>query len=341
MGDLFEPVVDEARLSESFKTVARSRGYAPARATMREVYADMGDRDGNFVEQFQTSGFDARVSELYLFAALNGAGFEVVMPPSAPDFLVYGHGFDWGVEATTANPSAVGPPAALPDDRMELQKYIDGELVVRLGSALYSKLKKRYWELPHVAGKPFVLAIQNFATEDAQQLADTALIGYLYGRRTFGEFDEAGTLAIHNAEIAQHVGSKEIPSNFFATSDAENIAAVLWTNSGTVAKFARMGFQQGIDSAGIRMIRSGLRYVMNPDADAPAPFSYAVGARWEPWEEGLVMAHNPRAVLPLPEEAFPGIVHHELDWDGLIRSTIPPFHAFRSRTGIVVSPAGG
>ena len=333
-------MVDEARLSESFKTVARSPGYAPARATMREAYTRMGDRDGNFVEQFQTSGFDARVSELYLFATLEAAGFEVQLPGSAPDFLVRGHGFDWSIEATTANASGGKPPATLPDDRAELQEYIDGELVVRLGSALYTKLQKRYWEQPHVSRKPFVLAIQNFASEDAQQLADTALIDYLYGLRTFGEVDESGRLAIHNAEIAQHVGSETIPSNFFAIPEAENVAAVLWTNSGTVAKFARMGFQRGIDSRGIRMIRTGVRYVMDPDADVPAAFSYEVGSRWEPWDEGLVMAHNPHATLPLPEEAFPGVVHHELDPGGLIRSTIPPFHAFRSRTGIVVVRSG-
>jgi hypothetical protein len=33
---------------------------------------------------------------------------------------------------------------------------------IRLGSALYSKLQKRYWDLPHVAGKPLVFAIQDF-----------------------------------------------------------------------------------------------------------------------------------------------------------------------------------
>jgi len=76
---------------------------------------------------------------------------------------------------------------------------------------------------------------------------------------------------------------------------------------------------------------------MDPDADEPAQFSYEVGSRWEPWEEGLVIAHNPKAALPLPEEAFPGIVHHEVTADGLVRSTMPPFHAFRSRTAIVVS----
>jgi hypothetical protein len=35
---------------------------------LREVYAEFPDPDGNFVEQFQTSGLDARTFELFLFA---------------------------------------------------------------------------------------------------------------------------------------------------------------------------------------------------------------------------------------------------------------------------------
>jgi len=324
-------------MDERFKVVAEAPGYAPARATMRAAFARMGERDANFVEQLQTTGFDARVSELYLFAAFEAAGFDVGREGDAPDFLLSGHGHEWTVEATTANPSGGEPPPPLPDDPEALRAYIDGELVVRLGSALYSKLGKRYWELPHVAGKPLVLAIQNFSSEEAQQFADTALVDYLYGRRTFGEVNADGHLEVRNAEISKHVGSKTIPSNFFSIPDARHVSAVLWTNSGTTAKFARMGFQQGLDSSGIHMIRQGQRFVMNPDATEPAPFRYEVGSRIEPWGESLVMAHNPNADLPLPLEAFPGIVHHELIPSGLVEATLPRFHAFRSRTIIVAS----
>ena len=127
MADLFDRVVPETQLSESFRAVAHSPGYAPARATMRETFAKMGQRDANFLEQFQTGGFDARVSELYLFAAFDAAGFEVDAVGDAPDFLVRGHGYEWAVEVTTANPSGGAPPPPLPDDRAELQRYIDGE----------------------------------------------------------------------------------------------------------------------------------------------------------------------------------------------------------------------
>jgi hypothetical protein len=265
MTDLFDPVVSDDRLNERFKVVAKARGYAPARASMREAFARMGERDTNFIEQFQTTGFDARVSELYLFAAFEAAGFSVTWEGDAPDFLLAGHGHEWAVEATTANPSGGAEAPPLPDDPDELRAYIDGELVVRLGSALFSKLNRRYWELPQVAGKSLVLAIQNFSTEEAQ----------------------------------------------------------------------RMGFQQGLDSKGIHMLREGVRFVMDPNAAEPARFVYEVGSRMEPWEEGLVMAHNPNADLPLPLDAFPGIVHHELIPSGLVEATLPPFHAFRSKTLIV------
>ncbi len=45
------------------------------------------DIDGNFVEQFQTTGFNARVWELYLFAALTEANLRLERPDPAPDFL--------------------------------------------------------------------------------------------------------------------------------------------------------------------------------------------------------------------------------------------------------------
>src|SRR3712207_7825383 len=55
---------------------------------------------------------------------------------------------------------------------------------------------------------PYTTLFRSFASEDAQQFADTALLDYLYGRRTFGERDRDGHLHIYNAEVAEHYGSK-------------------------------------------------------------------------------------------------------------------------------------
>jgi hypothetical protein len=340
VGDLFAPAAPESRLDERFKLVADDPRYAPAWATMRATFAKMGERDPSFIRQFQTDGFDARCSELYLYAALDAAGFDVSMIGDAPDFIVSGHGHDWAIEATTANPSGGGPPPPVPDDRAELQRYVGGELIVRLGSALYSKLTHRppYWELPHVAGKPFVVAIQNFASDDSLHFADTALVHYLYGFESHAERAPDGRLITYTVDVEMISGEKkEIPSGFFATDGAEHISAVLWTNSGTIMKFARMGFQRGLDSGGIRrMTRSGLRFVPGGEADLPAPFAYDVGSRWESWEEGLVMAHNPNALLPLSDDCFPGIVHHSIGPDGEYRGLDPSFVAFNSKTAIEV-----
>jgi hypothetical protein len=122
MTDLFDPVVPGTRLNPRFKLVADGRAYAPARATMRETFAKMGPRDPNFIEQFQTTGFDARFSELYLYAALDSAGLDVATIGAAPDFVVSGHGHEWAIEVTTANPAGGAVPAALPDDPVELQR---------------------------------------------------------------------------------------------------------------------------------------------------------------------------------------------------------------------------
>ena len=48
-------------------------------------------------------------------------------------------------------------------------------------SPLFTKLNKKYWELPHVAGKPLILAIQDFHTAGALMTSDVPLVRYLYG----------------------------------------------------------------------------------------------------------------------------------------------------------------
>src|SRR4051794_35800432 len=208
--DIFDPTASESRLDERFKLVADDPRYAPARATMRATFAKMGERDPSFIRQFRTDGFDARCSELYLYAALDAAGFDVSTIGEAPDFMVSGHGREWAIEATTANPSGGGPPPPVPDEPAELQSYVEGELIVRLGSALYSKLTHRppYWELPHVSGKPFVVAIQNFASEDSLRFADTALVHYLYGFQSHAERGPDGRLVTYTVDLEKIRGKQ-------------------------------------------------------------------------------------------------------------------------------------
>jgi hypothetical protein len=68
--DPFIPVVTNEKLNPSFKMVIGNGGYTPARGIIREFFESFVDPDGNFIEQFQTTGFDARIWELYLYAYL-------------------------------------------------------------------------------------------------------------------------------------------------------------------------------------------------------------------------------------------------------------------------------
>jgi hypothetical protein len=128
--DLFVPVVPGDRLHPSFRGIAESAGYAPSRAMMQRAFARMGDRDGNFVQQFQTDGFDARTWELYLHATFDALEFAIDLTHDAPDLLLEGRGLRWAVEATTANPSASGA-RPVPEDPVKRAEYLREELPIR------------------------------------------------------------------------------------------------------------------------------------------------------------------------------------------------------------------
>jgi hypothetical protein len=80
---------------------------------------------------------------------------------------------------------------------------------------LFRKLQKRYWELPHVAGLPFVIAIEAFHDTTSLFYPGGVLAKYLYGLDHFPTFTEDGQLLIGAAPIASHdrPGKTPIPSN--------------------------------------------------------------------------------------------------------------------------------
>lgn len=344
--DLFTPFVSQARLNPRFVTIADHGSQAPARAMLRRVHSVFPDSDGNFIEQFQTTGFDSRTFELFLFAFLSDAGFTIDRSRQRPDFICEKDGSVIAIEATTANPSGGQPDpttikaleAMTHESEQETLRRIQHELPIRFGSALYSKLNERYWELPHVAEKPLILAIESFASADAFHFSDTSLGSYLYGLWAVPWRTASGDLVVTNVPISKHRDkAKVIPSAFFDLPGCENVSAVLFSNTGTVPKFGRMAVQEGVDSEHVRMFRIGMCYDHDPNASEPLAFAYEVARRpaeWgfqESWGEGVSMYHNPRATHPLDDSLFPSIAHHQLE-DGRVTATIPPFHPFSSIT---------
>ncbi|SDG68005.1 glycosaminoglycan attachment protein [Paraburkholderia phenazinium] len=337
--DLFTPIVPPGKLHPSFVRLCQSKAFAPARRLIAEIMPHYVDVDGNFVEQFQTTGFDARLWELYLHSYLVEEQLFIEREHDRPDFFVKKYGKSVAIEATIVGRRTDRPVSyfkteiSLPRDHEEVLRRREHEIPIRFGSPLFSKLQKRYWELDHVKGLPLVFAIADFHDDQSMMWTSTALIDYLYAVRHDFHFDENGQLVITPLKIEKHkVGNKEIPSGFFFQADAEHISAVLFSASGTISKFNRLGRQAGFKVPGHVMVRIGTHYDHNPNAHLPRPFKYIVDeTQSETWAEGLSMFHNPNALHPVPEELFPTIAHHRFR-DGQILSTLPEFHPYASLT---------
>jgi hypothetical protein len=350
--DLFTAQVLPERRHPSFVALATAEGYQAARVVMQQLADRLDDVDGNFVEQFQTTGFDARVWELYLFAALEELGLQVTRPRPSPDFACTTGDTTFFVEAVTANPPDTKstprpPPPSTPQGSLEALRRSEDDFdwhAVRLGSALFSKLQKAYAQLPAVRDHAVVLAIESFADGGSLFQSDVPLLRYLFGRELV-ERRGPGDVIESDRPLEAHVaGAKTIPSGFFFQPGATEIAAVLFSNEGTVAKFNRMGLQAGLAAPNVRSWRAGVCWDPDPAARGPRSFIYEVGEIIERWSDGLVMVHNPVATRRVDPGLLPGIVHH-MEVDGAITSNIesdaPPFHVFASQTYTVEQSAPG
>ena len=107
--DFFTPMVATDRQHQNFRSLTTHEHHTPALGLLRELMHYFVDADGNFVQQFQSTGFDARLRELYLYALFTELGYGFDRDHPAPDFHCIGLGGDFFVEAITVNPSAVTP----------------------------------------------------------------------------------------------------------------------------------------------------------------------------------------------------------------------------------------
>lgn len=335
---LFDLIVPPEKVHEKFEVIRTAKNAAPARAMLNSIYEDFTDPDGNFVEQFQTTGFDSRYFELYLFAYLSRSGYRIDRSNAFPDFIVERGGATVAIEATTTNPSTSG---VLKDAKKigdlspsELADYEQNELAIRFGGPLLAKLRKRYWELPHCSGIPLVLAIEAFHDELSLGMTDSSLMRYAYGSTTKADWSDEGELRISSEKVEKHFArGKEIPSHFFSLPDSQNISAIIFTNSGTHPKFTRMGYQHGYETDEIEIVRFGRSFTMDHDAMDSTFFSYRMSEPpyVETWGQGLCVMHNPNAICPLPKDYFVDAVQcHSVS--GRLVTEHKGFHPFSSTT---------
>lgn len=329
--DFFTPVVALDKLSPSFRSLIDDNGYTPALGLLKELMHHFQDVDGNFIQQFQSSGFDSRLWELYLYALFTELGYGLDRSHPAPDFHCAGLLGEFFVEATTVNPSADVPSA----EEAQSQQYYDAYVPMKYGSALFSKLQKRYWERPHVQRKPLVIAVQDFHAPGAMVWSNSGLVEYLYGIQQTDVERDQGQITLESKVIEKYEWKgKEIPAGFFNQPDTENISAVLANPGGTLPMFSRMGYITGFGDRRIHMMRFGFAYKGHR---SPEWFVVEVHdpSYDERWSTGVSIYHNPRAKVPLPEITFPDAAHHTLRGTTIVTAMPEPFFPLGSKTMIL------
>lgn len=337
---LFQTSRADLDLHPSFVRLRDDPKLAPARMLMDDAFSQFPDRDRNFVEQFQTTGFDNRTFELYVSELLRSEQFVLSGTEPQPDFQASKDRVSLIIECTTANPTDTGQGARMDPYRpmnerdsslLDIKERSHNEIPIRIGGALYSKMTKgvrlgdqrvKYWDLPHCQGKPFVLAVQTFHEDGSLSFSDAGVAEYLYGLRHTPDWDKEGNLIINSESLSEHVrksDGKRIPSGFFSQPDSEHISGVLWSNAGTVPKFNRIALAGPYATNDVLALRYGNYYDWDPNAHAPLPFVYIIGsdnAPEETWGQEAVFFHNPNALMPIAEGLFDNVSEASVDPKG-------------------------
>ena len=275
--DFFLPSSHNDKLNENFKKINSSIELLPAKEIISSMMRWHEDIDGNFIEQFQTTGFDSRIWELYLFAMLKESGYSLDRKYNVPDFVIQNcFSEKLCIEATTVNPSfnksiMISPPQK-PATKVEYSNILYNYLPIKYAGPLTNKLGKKYWDQNHILNIPFLIAIFDAHAPHLAYISQKSLPIYLYGNK----------VKFHKWK------NKTINSGFFNLPDAENISAVITNKDATIYKFNKMGIHAGF---GINK----------------SPTNIDLNVKWI---DGMEIYHNPRAIHPLDKKHFPHAKHY-------------------------------
>lgn len=341
MEDIYKQIVSDKKLNEKFRLLTQSKLFDPARNIIENIVRLMTDKDGNFVQQFQSDGFDARLWEIYLFVLFKEIGFSQSDKYDRPDFHLIKGDIEIFVEASLSAKKEDDvfskefiDSSKAKNDLIAQQRLID-YYIIRMGSVLFSKLNKEYWKLDWVKGKPLVIAITPAHNYLASFLPDAKLIEYLYGIKQKVNITKEGVENL-GAEVITEFKSenKVIPANFFGQKLAENISGVLFTNNSDLHKFNRMAYQSALSKEELIIVRAGAKY--NPELGEEATeFTYQVKPNQgiENWCESVTLFHNPNALHKINKGTFEYIRQVWLEPDNTFNGIMPNEFVFHSVTG--------
>ncbi|MGO2348471.1 hypothetical protein [Pseudoalteromonas nigrifaciens] len=329
---IFEYIEKKEPMPDDYKLLNELDLFSPAKELIAEIAYSFEDPDGNYIEQFQSTGFNARLWELYLYALFHEMDFMINREFNAPDYVIEKAGTRLCIEAVTVNPSQHVVDEIEPSTTEEMDRLLLDYMPIKYGSPLYSKLKKKYWEKEHVAGHPLLIAIHDFHQKDSMMWSRKALESYLFGaRRTYSFTPESGLC--ENVEfIEEHRwNEKVIPSNFFSQPNSENISAIIHSNQATIGKFLRMGYLAEFGRQDLDIKFVGQAIYDNNQAHVDFEKSVSPEQYEEFWKDSITIYHNPNALCPLDYNLFPNVAHVFFS-EGKFNSIKPQYYPVRGRT---------
>jgi hypothetical protein len=240
---LFDPIVPPDLWHPNFAAQMNHRN-AWNEAVLEEWAEGFVDRDGKFVQEFQRT-FNSSFWELYLNAVLRERRCSVDFGFRSPDFVVTTPSA-FCLEAVIASnahdeiPEHSHEQAQLPADLNEFNR----RAIVRLSNALqskYTKFKRQYGALPHVAGRPFVIALAPFDRPNFGLQCQRAIEALLYSY--YVDEDEWVAAGVRNtpapkAEVltVQKHETAEIPHGLFLADAMPEVSAVIFSSVATWGK---------------------------------------------------------------------------------------------------------
>jgi hypothetical protein len=303
--DLFTAVVPPARFHPNFaKIIGKRNRYDEA--VLSKWAEGFVDRDGKFVEEFQTT-FNSCFWELYLHAILKEAGCKIDFSHGAPDFVVRDP-VPFNVEATVALNAQDALPEWTPLD-LNLRPSDFNEFnrvaMVRLLNSISEKTKKylkSYQHQPHVTGKPFVLAVtpfdQPFFYLQVQRAIEAVLYEYYVDEQEyFDDPSKSPSVKAKNLKSVRKNNSVELPLGIFNDASHAHISAVLFNSSATWGKVRALG-----DDPHPFICFSAAR--SDPNTGDFFVFRGMKADYHETLFDGLRVYHNPHATYPLDWRVF-------------------------------------
>ncbi|MEP5762602.1 MAG: hypothetical protein ABJ327_25435 [Litoreibacter sp.] len=245
------------RTPGSLFDVLRKLSHRIAAWTTNQLYLAMPNPDKNWVSDCQTANFHTRMWEAQLLASFREQGLLVTQDHVSPDFEVENHlGGKATVEVVTANPSIAydhvnAPPSTHPTERDEI---FFGSAAVRFAKTLRSKLQREYHRLPHVAGKPFMIALADFHAPASMVWSREALIGYLYSSGADARSINGKIIPIETKRD-KLLGKDDIPTGLFTDERQSDLSAVIFSNTCSISKLYRVGISAGAQVSEYRYSR--------------------------------------------------------------------------------------